>query len=151
MPRRKAPPGWEAPFAGEPGLLDGTLDHALYDVLLGEDVEDDDGEHRQQGGDHDEVPLLDEGADEALHGQGDGADLAVGAQQQQRQQVVVPDPQAVQHQHRDEHGLKQRQHDPEEGSRPGAAVDVRRFFQFQRNTLDESGKMKIDIASPKPR
>ena len=68
---------------------------------------------------------------------GDGAVLG-DVQNQIRQEIVVPDPHQFQNTHGNEGRLQHGQHHVEVGAHGTAAVNGRRFLDFQRQTLDEA-------------
>jgi len=118
--------------------LDGSFGHTLDDVLLGNQEEDQDRDDRQQRGSQNHVPLLDIGTDEVGYRQRYGLDGVALAENQQRQQEVVPDPDAVQDGDGDGDRLQHRQDDPVEDLDLGAAVNGGRLLDLIRNALDEA-------------
>ena len=127
-------------IAAARSALDGAGGHAFDDVLLAGEVEhhhgDDAGEDQCHGGAqvHGAVTAF-----QILDVDGDGHVLGT-VQHQVGQQVVVPDPHDFQNTHGDHGGLEHGQHHAEVGAQGAAAVNGRRFLNFQGNTLDEAGE-----------
>src|SRR5208337_4750012 len=129
------------PASGNPilsSLLYRSLDHALDDVPLGEEIEDDDRQHGDQRRGEDEVPLLEICPREGGHRDRDRLHGAVGAEHQEGEEVVVPDPDAVEYEDRDDDRLEEGEHDREEGPRLAAAVDGSRLLELVGNVLYEA-------------
>ena len=68
---------------------------------------------------------------------GNGLNPVSLPQNQQRQEVVVPDPDPVQNQHSGMNRLQNGRDDHIEGFHPAAAVYLGRLFQFKRDALDK--------------
>src|SRR3954452_5049357 len=94
---------------------------ALDEPLLGEEVEGQDRDHRDDDDGEDEVPLGDQAADVVVHD--DRKRLVVRAvQEDQRGEEVVPDDEPCQDRDRARRRAHEREHDPEEDGRRGGAV-----------------------------
>ena len=95
--------------------------YTVDDLLLQENIQDDDrdGGHHQRR--HDGTVVHRIGAVEVIGRQRQGKELPLG-ENQRRQQEVVPDRKNIEHHDGGGGGLDQREHHPEEGTGPGAAV-----------------------------
>ena len=109
---------------------------ALDELLLREQIEHQERDHRQDDGGEDDIPLRDQFADEAVDHHREG-DRIGPAEKDQRGEEVVPDDQRRQDRDGPGRRAQQREDDLPEGGERGGAVDLRRFFVVPRA---ESGR-----------
>ena len=118
-------------------LFYSSVHHALDYIALREKIEHYHGQNGQQGRREDQVPLLKVGAGEGRDGDGNGLHRPVRSQNQQGEQIVVPNPDPVQYHYRDDDGLEQGKDDLKKRTLVGTAVDDSCLFQLIGYVLDK--------------
>src|SRR3954452_14279051 len=109
----------------------------LDELLLGEEVEGQDRDHRDDDHGEDEVPLADQRADVVVHDHRER--LAVRAvEEDQRGEEVVPDDQAGEDRDRPGGRAHEREDDPQEDLGSGGAVDGGRFLVVAGQPAEEA-------------
>lgn len=118
-------------------LLDRSFDHALDDVLLRTDEENDDRNQGHEDGGHHQVIRRDKRAGEIADRKRDGLDRRPFTQDKHGEQEVVPDPNPVEDQDGDIDRFQDGQDDEEEGLHLSATIDIGGFFDVQGDRFHE--------------
>ena len=121
--------------------LHGAGDHALDDVALAQEIDNDDGQYCQDDAGHHGAHLHGAvAAPEVLDQNGDGHITLGAVQHQVGQQVVVPYPHGLQDTHGDQGGFEDRHDHQEEGPHRAAAVDHGGLLDLQGNGLHKAAE-----------
>ena len=105
--------------------LDRAGSHAGDDILLQEDIENQNRQHRQQQRRHDQPDIRRIRSVERLRRDGQRIQL-LPAKNETGEKVVVPKRHCVNNRHGRDRRFQQRKNDPPERLPPGTAVDLRR-------------------------
>src|SRR5690606_28073528 len=124
-----------AVLRGKELALDRAGGHALDEVSLEGDEENEDGDEREERTDDQQVVVVAVRRQQRV--QTDGKDELVGAaEHQQRPQEVVPAHHAVEDRHGRDRGLRDRQHEAEEDSELGDAINTTSLDELVRHAQE---------------